>query len=816
MKKLFLLFMLLPIWAMAQTSGGPDNYGYVWRNSLDAQGPTYNWIDITATGTQVSGLTDDNATAMIPMGMNFHYYWSDFNSLVIGSNGWISFDNISNIAHCFPALPTPGGAGDNVIAPFMSDLRIDGAGNTAEVWYEHDIANQRFIVSFINVPWWSPNAPGYVGNNSFQLILSNQDSSITFQYQQSDAASFVDNAGCATDVSIGIENITGNIGLSLFQDALPASATAYKFYYPSTVLLSVPDVTPAWAMNSTSAGSFYATGSTFDVNVNLSSVGNADITSSITGTHNLMAPNASLAWTDTETITGLPQGSNHTSTFTNVSTPTTAGQYTLISSVSSAQDINPSNDGLSTEINFLDLSQPAVTLSYVDGHTSDGSISWSGGGGMAVYFEPPTYPIIVDSLAFNLNITTQGSYYIQIYDDNGVNGNPGTLLHSDTVMSNPVGSNGWERWMLSAPLTINSGGFYVAWVDYNGNILATTTTSPIARRAYEFITGSWAQFRYNSEQDPFIEAVFSLPCQAVTANPTTTDANCFGSSDGTVSTAPSGGTAPYTIDWGGVNTSALAAGTYSYTITDGGGCSNTGSISINQPTGIGTSLNSTDASCAGASDGTAVLTVFGGTSPYVIDWGGADSSALAAGTYGYTITDANGCINTNTVTINEPSPISADSLNVTDEVAGSDGSIDLVVSGGTSPYTYSWSNGSTTEDISGLVAGTYSVTITDANGCNTTASATVISQGSSLSRLDLEAAVELFPNPSDGLIQLQLADELELKQLQLFDLLGQEIPISYQLKEQTQQLDLQELPAAFYWLRVTTDKGQLSKRIILR
>ena len=78
MKKIFTLFVLAVASTslIAQTSGGPDAYGYEWRNSNDGAGPTYNWIDITTMGTQVSGLTDDNSVGMVDMNMNFHYYWS--------------------------------------------------------------------------------------------------------------------------------------------------------------------------------------------------------------------------------------------------------------------------------------------------------------------------------------------------------------------------------------------------------------------------------------------------------------------------------------------------------------------------------------------------------------------------------------------------------------------------------------------------------------------------------------------------------------------------------------------------------------------
>ena len=72
----------------------------------------------------MTGLSDDNSVAAVQMGFNFHYYWVDYNKVNIGSNGWISFNNVGNIASCFPDMPAAGGSGDNYVAPFMTDLNL--------------------------------------------------------------------------------------------------------------------------------------------------------------------------------------------------------------------------------------------------------------------------------------------------------------------------------------------------------------------------------------------------------------------------------------------------------------------------------------------------------------------------------------------------------------------------------------------------------------------------------------------------------------------------------------------------------------------
>ena len=111
------LFAFTP--AQAQTAGGPDLFGYEWRDSNDPNGPAYSWIDITSNpnAVQISGITDDNSVGPFPMGFDFRYYWIDVNEFKFGSNGWIGLGaqgNIGNIAHCFPIIPSQGGAGETV------------------------------------------------------------------------------------------------------------------------------------------------------------------------------------------------------------------------------------------------------------------------------------------------------------------------------------------------------------------------------------------------------------------------------------------------------------------------------------------------------------------------------------------------------------------------------------------------------------------------------------------------------------------------------------------------------------------------------
>lgn len=517
MKKIYFLLLagVATLSGFAQTSGGPDAYGYEWRNSNDAQGPTYNWIDITTLGTQVVGLTDDNSVAFVPMGMNFHYYWVDYNQIKIGSNGWLSFNNVANVAHCFPTIPTAGGAGDNILAPLMTDLIMNAGGTSAEVWYYHDAINEQFIVSYVNVPWWSASAPGYVGNNTFQVILSNQDSSITFQYQET-GPTFNDNAGCAADLEVGIENITGNIGLEVYNETLPLANEAIKFYYPSTVLLQVPDVTPVWAQNTGNQAEFNLTGMPIAIPVEIGSVGNADVTSSITVEMTVRDLGFTQQFFKDTVISGLAAGTSENIVF-NVPA-LAAGQYSVEVVTTSNDDINPSNNSLTTEIEVVDATQPSVQLSYASQNAPDGSISWSGGGsngeGVAIYIIPPAYPTTLESVDMYiqqaaLELSNQSAYSIEVLADNGIGNTPGTLLATETEAQGSYTPSDWVTTTLTTPVVITSGGIYIAW-KMGGDSVAMGTESfgPISRRTYEFLGGSYSPYRNSTVEDFLINGNF--------------------------------------------------------------------------------------------------------------------------------------------------------------------------------------------------------------------------------------------------------------------------------------------------------------------
>lgn len=224
-------------------------------------------------------------------------------------------------------------------------------------------------------------------------------------------------------------------------------------------------------------------------------------------------------------------------------------------------------------------------------------------------------------------------------------------------------------------------------------------------------------------------ATVSQP-MALLAVTTATDDACFGASNGDVSLTVTGGTTPYTYVWSNGTTTQnlvnVAAGTYCVTVTDAHGCSTSTCTVVLENPEIILSTSVTNVNCNGGSDGAIELSVSGGTPAYSLTlWSNGkttqDISGLAAGTYTVTVTDFSGCTRTTSATVTQPTAIvlSATAVNVSC-FGGANGSIDLTVSGGTSPYTYQWSanaGNATTQDVNGLPAGTYNVTVTDAHGC---------------------------------------------------------------------------------------------------
>ena len=202
--------------------------------------------------------------------------------------------------------------------------------------------------------------------------------------------------------------------------------------------------------------------------------------------------------------------------------------------------------------------------------------------------------------------------------------------------------------------------------------------------------------------------------------------DCFGGNDGSISTSITGGATPFQYLWNtGATTSSLtqlAIGNYTLTITDALGCISQTQYQLTAPDALNIILTKTDVNCYEAMDGSIQATISGGKTPYDLLWNTPvmlDSNNLIAGNYIATLTDANNCEVIKDITIQEPTLLTSN-LSITKSLAckeSTDGKITATPNGGTAPFQYSWTDGSSNSTISGLSAATYSVTITDAKNC---------------------------------------------------------------------------------------------------
>ncbi|WMX13840.1 T9SS type A sorting domain-containing protein [Aureispira sp. CCB-E] len=263
---------------------------------------------------------------------------------------------------------------------------------------------------------------------------------------------------------------------------------------------------------------------------------------------------------------------------------------------------------------------------------------------------------------------------------------------------------------------------------------------------------------------------------AVSSNYNGADISCNGGADGTALATGTNGTTPYTYQWDAAaanQTTAtainLAAGTYGVTIIDAANCAATATVTLTEPTALVATGNAvTDVSCNGGTDGTTSTTVTGGTAPYSYLWSNSATTdtivGLSAGSYIVTSTDANGCtVVGSTLTVNEPTLLTSTILD------NGDGTATVSGAGGTPGYTYQWDAAAanqTTATATGLTNNTtYSVTVTDANGCTSVSNVTVTIVG--INDLEVLNSLSVFPNPARTTVfvdlDMQVANDVSIR-----------------------------------------------------
>lgn len=378
-------------------------------------------------------------------------------------------------------------------------------------------------------------------------------------------------------------------------------------------------------------------------------------------------------------------------------------------------------------VQLLDPPALSSTIGRVDSVRcnggADGAIELSVSGGTG----PFTYAWTSGATTEDIYSVPAGIYSVVIRDRNGcLNSNTATVYQPTPLVASIAGDSvscaGAGDG--SAYVTVSGGTPPYSFLWSNG--VTNDTASSLRGGLYTCVVNDARNCRQVLSVNIFEAAPLQLSISK-------TDVTCYAANNGTatVDSTMLGGVPPYSYNWSpaGPNSAArtgLSAGTYSVTVQDAAGCTATGSVVISQPDSIAVSALIFDVRCNGRANGKIDVTISGGTTPYGTAWSGPggftatseDVDSLRGGSYLLVITDGHACNFTRSYDVNEPAPLS-DSIAYSNIRCFGDrsGAANVIISGGTSPYNILWNTFDTTASINSLVAGTYTVIITDDNGC---------------------------------------------------------------------------------------------------
>jgi gliding motility-associated-like protein len=350
----------------------------------------------------------------------------------------------------------------------------------------------------------------------------------------------------------------------------------------------------------------------------------------------------------------------------------------------------------------------------------------------------------------------------------------------------------------SATVTVEggAGGYQFQWSDGQSQATALGLSAGIIYQ----VTATDA-----NQCQGTIEISLNQP-EALTVSSSAEPVSCFGGSNGTAVVTVSGGVAPYSYQWSDpagqstVQATNLQAGLYFATVTDAHNCTTISSVEVSAPSEVSLDLSAGDVNCNGGSDGQINVIASGGVGGYSYTWNPAsipntpNPQGLSAGNYSVTVSDANGCVKTAGIALAQPPAIALTAVPSNVNCArGSDGAIDLTATGGVNPYAFLWSNGLTTEDLSGLAAGAYHLSLTDANGCLQTLSVNITEPSS------IKASFDISPVECYGLHTGGVRANVQ----------GGVAPYDYQWSNGVEGPVLEQMPAGNYILRVTDANGCL-------
>ena len=389
---------------------------------------------------------------------------------------------------------------------------------------------------------------------------------------------------------------------------------------------------------------------------------------------------------------------------------------------------------------FVEVFQP--TLLFIDSTEAQAATCFGAIDGTAtVYASGGTFPYqyqwddpMIQAVQKALMLPA-GIYTVTVTDRNGCSAQTAVTVTSPTeIMVNFTNVSGEIcAGDCMGQATVNAsggvGGYQFDWEDNN--------IPPGVQTVMNLCEGSYTVTITDDNGCTKVNQVAVDTATVIDVQFTGISPSCANAQDGSITTQISGGSLPYNYLWSnGSSTSDLqnlACGQYSLSLTDGVGCVKTFDLMLDCPTAIMIdSIVSQNIPCFGQVNGSITIYVQGGTLPLSFLWNDINAQMtptainLSAGNYSVTVTDANGCTISSSASVMEPPPLTASTMQTNATCLNfGDGTATAVAAGGVMPYSFSWGATGTTQTITNLAAGTFIVTITDANLCTATASATI-------------------------------------------------------------------------------------------
>jgi len=667
--------------------GGNNGTATVTANG-GTPGYTYSWTPGGSTASNVTGLTSGTYTATVTDSKGCN---TTATTTITEPTAAVTVNITSNNVTCF------GGSNGTATAAVT--------GGTSGYTYSWSTGSTSSTINNLTEGTYTITVTDNRGCVSNQQVIITQPNQIAISFNSVNTVCGLPNGSISAQV-------TGGTGAYTYSWSNGGTGTSINEIFAGNYSVTVTDANGCSRTTATSI-----INNNPSINSNISSFNNVLCFGGNTGSATVAViggvPSFTYSWSggagSSATATNLPAGT-YTVTITDANTCQTSSTITITQPATAVSAAITSSSNLT-----CNGSANGTATVEGSGGTPGYSYSWSGRG-----------------------VTTQtitglpaGTYTAIVTDANGCRATTIVTITQPPVLTTTVSTtqltcNNSGNGAASANVTGGTAPYTYSWSAGGSGSSTSGLTAGNYSLTVTDANGCQVNRNFTITQPGVLNAVITL-----------TNVSCNGTNTGSAIATPSGGTAPYTYSWSNGSTTNTAtnlfAGSYTLLLTDSRGCQRTFTLTITQPTALNITLTSIPVKCKFGSDGTATVNVSGGVAPYTYSWSNSGTAAtatgLTAGSYNVTVTDSRGCIINGNVVVTEPVQILAGTLLITNVSCngGNNGSITANASGGTVPYTYSWSPvNSSSSTISNLTFGDYSVTITDAKGCNTVIEGEVI------------------------------------------------------------------------------------------